>query len=155
MIKGRGRLYPRILESVRLRNTICVKRRLQDGTAPRPETVTDHLMRIRLAHECRAVTHRRSLAGKSRGREIETPPEKLDRAALADELTSTRSKHSFHLEKNSPEPLSELRIVRMMDGVILETDWRWYFRRHRPDGHRQCHATKCIHDLTIELRDGA
>src|ERR1700686_854906 len=155
MIKRRGRLYTRVLEAGRLRNTIRVERRLQDGAAPRPETVTDHLMRIRRAHECRAVTRRRSLARKSRDREIEAPPEKLDGAALADELTSTRGKHSFGLEKNAPEPIREFRIVRTMDGVILEADWRWYLHRHRPDLHRQCHATKCIHDLTIELRDGA
>src|ERR1700688_4145132 len=63
VIEGRGWLYRRAFETVRLRYAIGVERRFQDRAASGPEAVTDHFVRIRLLHPSRPIARRRRLAG--------------------------------------------------------------------------------------------
>src|SRR5258706_7367130 len=59
VIVGRVGLYAALLEPGWWRHGVGVEGRLQHGSAPRPEPMADHLVRIGVPHERRAVARRR------------------------------------------------------------------------------------------------
>src|SRR5262249_60637242 len=94
--------------------------------AARREAVADHLMRIRLANKRGPSARRRGAAGEARHREIEPAPEKMHRAALAEELASTTGEDALRLQHDSPHAVGVVGIVRVVNRVLLE----WNGMRH-------------------------
>jgi len=79
-------------------------------------------MRIRIAHEGGAIPRGRRPPGEARDRKIEASPEKLNGTALPDERRPRFREHAIDLDENAPEPVRELRIVRMMSRILVESN---------------------------------
>src|SRR5882672_1049844 len=97
-----------VLEPDGLRYGIAIEGRLEHRSASRPEPVADHFVRVRIAHERRALARRRGAAGKPRDGQIETAPEEMHRAALADERAARGAEYALDLHQDSPEPIGLL-----------------------------------------------
>jgi hypothetical protein len=111
-------------------------------------------VRIRVAHEVRAVARRRRSAREPRDRQVERTPEEMDRARLADEACPPLGEDRRDARKDLPAAVRRRRIVGVMDGVVLETNRIGNLDRHRPDAHAKAHALQQTHHLAIEIRYG-
>src|SRR5438270_1188935 len=99
-------------ESRRFRKGIRVERRSFEGFIPWPEATTDHFMRVGFA--CDQIgpwTFRGAPSRKAGHRQVETPPEKMDRAALAEKRGAELLKDLVYLSQDAPEAVS-------VDGVV-------------------------------------
>src|SRR5256714_6324785 len=143
----------RLLETRRFGDGVCI----EDGTGkhgvPWPESVTDHFVRIRIAHELRTFARRRTSSGKTGHREIEAAPEEMDRAALAHERAARDGEDAGYVHEDLPKLIRGDRVIGVMLEVLIEPDRRRDLDWHRPDLHCQRHVAEESHQLAIELRD--
>src|ERR1700721_639937 len=72
-------------------------------------------------------------ARKTGYREIETAPEKMDRAGLAEKAGAELFEHPVDAYKNLQKPLHGVRIVGGMLVIIRKPDWIRQFVRHVVD----------------------
>src|SRR5580658_4051677 len=97
---------------------------------------------------------RRSTAGEASTGEIESSPEKMDRAHFSDEAGAKDGDDSGGLQQNVPESLHVFRVICLVRVVLLKWDGLSYLNRHRPDVHRGGKRIECGHDLQVEVCDG-
>src|SRR5262249_9172140 len=102
------------------------------------ESCAAALVRLRLAHyENRSVRNtrmfRRAPPGKSRHRQVEASPEKMNRAAFADEPRPESPHHAVGLGQREPEAVRLIAVVRRMFEVLLERDRVFDFGRPGQD----------------------
>src|SRR5579859_4268427 len=125
---------------------------------PRPEPSTAHLVRIRLPHHpiCQvrhtARMQRRTPARKPRHRQIERPPEKVHRAAIAHKPRPKLPHHPPRPHQHSPEPIRCLRVILPMPLVLPERRSILQLTRHRPNPHPNPHLPNHPHKLPIKIR---
>ena len=79
---------------------------------------------------------RRCASRKTRDREIKTPPEKMDRAALAAETRTEFLEYAIALRQHLPETIGVFWIVGPMLVVLLKRDRTLNFVRRRVDRDR-------------------
>ena len=115
--------------------------------------MTDHFMRIRFAHEGRALPRRRGPARKTGEGQVEDAPEKMRGAGLADEGNLAAREDVINLTENAPEAIGEYLIVGSVRGVGLKSDGRSNLDRHRPNRDLQPHLAQQGHQLLIEIGD--
>src|SRR5262245_56671077 len=139
VIRGR-RLDGCVLHSCGLRYRIRVERGFEDGSAPRPEAMTDDFVRIRVAHEARALTRWCQASRESRHGEIEASPEEMHRARLADELRAPLGDDGRTAGKDLPASVRRFGVVGVMDRVVLEPDRIRDLHGHGPDANAESHA---------------
>src|SRR5271167_1261849 len=88
------------------RRGVTIERRRAETTVARPKSGADHFVRVRFAgNQVRASARRRGTPGKSRYRQIETSPEKMDRADFAQERRREFLEQTVGSRKNPPEPV--------------------------------------------------
>ncbi len=146
---------PRLFQAWRLWDGVRVEDRFRHLTVPRPEAVTDDLVRIRLAHERRTVARWRGPARKARHGEVEAAPEEMHRADLPVERASGGGEHPFDVDQDPPHPARVFGIVRPVNRVFVKADWRGDLDRYRPDLHRQLHLVERANDVPVEIGDAA
>ena len=78
----------------------------------------------------------------------------MHRTGLTDELASESFKYWLDANKNAPERIRGLRVVRVVDHIFIEADRVRYFYRHRPDLHIDAHPSESVQDESIEFRNG-
>src|SRR5437868_4097177 len=137
VVVGPFRADARLLETRWLRNGVRIEDRTRKHRVPWPESVADHFVRIRLAHEPRAVARRRPPSGKTGHREIEAAPEEMDGTALAHERAARDGEDARDVYENLPKLIRGDRVIGVMREVLIEPDGRRDLDRHRPDLHRQ------------------
>src|SRR5271156_4113819 len=87
---------------------VGIKYRTFHFASSRPESCTDAFVRITFArHEIGAGAFGRALPGEARHRQVEASPEKMDRAALADEVAAKFFKNGIHGNQDAPEGVRE------------------------------------------------
>src|SRR5258708_31057609 len=87
---------------------------------------------------------RRAAAGKTRHSEIETAPEKLQRAGLAEEAGAELLEHPIGIEKNLKKAPERVRVVGGVRVILREADRLRQFVRHLVD-----------HDVNAELGENS
>src|SRR5437588_9217809 len=92
---------------------------------------------------------RRGAAGKARHRQIETVPEEMHRAYLADEAGTKFIHHPIGLQQGQPEFLRVDRIILRMGTVPVERNRILYFTRHRPDADVDSETPEALHEFII------
>ena len=97
---------------------------------------------------------RRRSAREARRRQIETAPEEVDRAGLADEAGLEALQHAVGLAHRPPQQLRVARVVRAMPLVLVERNGVSDLDRMGRDGDVDAAASKPRHELAIEPRDG-
>src|SRR4051812_33862062 len=115
-------LHPMILEPHRLWICISIEGRLllAPQTGARPEARARELVRIRLLHHPIGTvryTSRvlwRGSSREARHRQVETAPEKVHRAHLANEARAKLGEYPLRLSHRAPKELHRLRIVARM-----------------------------------------
>ena len=93
-------------------------------------------------------------ARKTGYREIETAPEKMDRAGLAEKAGAELFEHPVDAYKNLQKPLHGVRIVGGMLVIIRKPDWIRQFVRHVVDGNVNAEFGERGHDRRVESRNG-
>src|ERR1700710_187061 len=94
-----------------------------ESPVSRPETAADYLMGIGFAGDrIRLFVHRRQLARKSRGRQIERTPEEMNRARFSNQPRAESLRHAIRIHQNAMEPFDGLFVVGGMVPVFIE--WR-------------------------------
>src|SRR5262245_32304460 len=104
-------------EPIRLWVSVGIEDRYGRGVAARPEPGAADFVRVGFADDkIRGVRHAlmfgRASPGKSRHCQIEAPPEKMNRAALADEPRPEPLHHAVSLRQREPEEMRMLAVVR-------------------------------------------
>ena len=77
----------------------------------------------------------------------------MDGTALPDELAAIAAQHALDLDEDAPEPVRGRRVVRAVDGVLVEPNRRLNLDRHRPNLHRERHLAEHAHDVAVEVGD--
>src|SRR5262249_18230070 len=99
------------------------------------------------------VWRRRGAAGKARHRQIETAPEEMHGACLADEAGTKFIHHAIGLQQGQPEFLCVDRIILRMGAVPFERNRVLYFTRHSPDLDVDPETLEALHEFIIEVSD--
>src|SRR5205814_6447 len=108
-VEGRTTGYRRVAEPWRLRIGVGIERGLRVRIAAGPEAGTADFVRIGLARDAvgqpghAARMQRRAPAGKARDGEIETAPEKMHRAHLAEKAGAEEAEDALDLDQGLPE----------------------------------------------------
>src|ERR1043166_6054361 len=142
-IIGRGvRFHFRFRKTFWFRVRVGIKNRLWYGIVTRPKSEATNFLRIRFARDRvrqmrnSARMRRRLPTGKSRYRQIETAPEKMDRTAFAAETRAKFFKDAIGLSQHAPEAIRVLGIVGTMLLVFVERNRIGNFVRQHVDLHR-------------------
>src|SRR5580692_9130600 len=115
--EGSPRPYAHGAKTFGLRIGIRIERGIIDRTAARPEAGAADLMRIGFAGDCvgkmrhAAGMARRAAARKARDREIETAPEEMHRASLAEKAGAELLEHPIDADENPEEAADGVGIV--------------------------------------------
>src|SRR5580693_5776415 len=108
---------------------------------PGPESGTDAFMRITFArYEIGAGAFGRAPPGKTRHRQVEASPEKMDRAALADEMAAKFLKYGIHTNQYPPECVREHRVVGLMRNIFGKGNRTGHFIGSGVDLHIDRHG---------------
>ena len=94
-------------------------------------------------------------AREPRDGEVEGAPEEVHGADLAEEPAAEHLEDAIHLDERPPEPLHLLAVVRRVLRVLLERDGVGDLHRHRPHGRGQPEPIEVLHQLGVEVGDGA
>src|SRR5207237_7676626 len=97
-----------------------------------------------------AGMRRRATARKTRYREIEAAPEKMQRTAFAAEPRTKFLENPICLQKHAPEPIGVFRIVCRMFLIAVERDRFQRFVRFHPDLYFNAELSQFTHHLTIK-----
>ena len=151
----RIRLHACILQARRFRRGVRIERWLQQRSAARPEAMADDFVRVRVALESRAVAWRRAATGKACHCQVETAPEEIHRAALADERATRLVKYTIDLHQDAPQATHVFGIVAVMLRVAVEPDRLRQFRGQGMDLHRQTHCRQHRQQFVVEIGDAA
>src|SRR3954453_7272585 len=95
----------------------------------------------------------RRTAGEPGHGEVETPPEKMDRAAFAAELGAELLEDPVALEQDAPETIGVFGVVGRIGFVLLKRDRRIDFVWCGVDPYRDIEHFEGLHDLPIESSD--
>src|ERR1700739_33899 len=93
-------------------------------------------------------------AGKTRYREIETAPEEMDRAGLAEEAGAELFEHPVDTDKNLQKPLHRVWIVGGMLVILRKPNRIRQFVRHVVDGNVNAEFGERGHDRRVESLNG-
>src|SRR5215469_3206622 len=93
----------------------------------------------------------RRTTGKSCHRQIETAPEKMDRAAFAAEPRAKFFEHPIGLKQNAPEPVRVFRIVGAMFLVTIERDRIRNFIRRDVDLDGDTDVAERTHHRSVKI----
>ncbi len=122
MVRCRGRINFRVGKSCRFRIGVGIKKRRGYGGVAGPKAEAAHFLRIcftrdriRQMRNSAGMRWRRA-SGKSRHGQIETTPEKMDRAAFAAEAGAKFLEDAIGLQEHAPEAVGIFR-DRMRDVV--------------------------------------
>src|SRR6476469_588602 len=94
---------------------------------------------------------RRSPSGKSRDREVKASPEKMHRAAFADESRAKLLEDPIGLQENAPEAVRVLGIIRGMFPIQWKRSPVFDFVRRSRDFHLQVQVTQSTYQALVEL----
>src|SRR5688500_8377316 len=95
---------------------------------------------------------RRAPAGKARYGQIETAPEKMDRAAFAAELRAELLEDAVALLKDAPEAVRIIGIVSRVFLVFFERNGRVDFVRRGVDLDLNLQFAQRLHHLAVKRR---
>ena len=104
----------------------------------------------------RTARMRRRRASREPGhRQIETAPEEVDGADLADEASPELMEHAVALHQAAPEPVDRLAVIAGVFDVLIEgrVEAR-HLDRHRPHPRRQPELVEVGHELVVEVGHG-
>src|SRR5580700_9595112 len=114
-------MNPRLFESLRLRSCIGIEDCILYIPAARPKAHAAHFVGVRFSrHRVRAWPFRGATAGKPRDRKVEAPPEKVYRAALANESRPELPKDRIRRQQDAPEFLNRCTIIRRVYAIFVE-----------------------------------
>src|ERR1041384_1235892 len=146
----------RAFQICRSRRGIRVEHRRIDCSAPGPEAVTDYLVRIRLAGDrIGAGALGSATAGEASDCEIEASPEKMDRAAFADEAGPELLEDAVNLNEYAPEAIRVFGVVRAVLFVLGEGNRLDNFIRLRVNVHHDLEGLQRVHHIRVKVRDRA
>src|SRR5215472_1753366 len=92
---------------------VGIESRLFDLSIARPKAATDHFVRVSLARQgIHVFWQRTKAAGEARHSQIKGTPEKLHRAAFADEPGPKHLEHSIAVDQDASKALNVLNVVR-------------------------------------------
>src|SRR5882724_7810026 len=97
---------------------------------------------------------RRAAAGKARHREVETAPEEMHRARLAQKSSAELLEHPVGARENPEKAPHGVAIIGGVSIVVRESDWIRQFIRHLVDDRVDAKFGKRRHDQGVEARDG-
>ena len=78
-------------------------------------------------------------SGKTRDRQVKTPPEEMHGTAFATKPGAKLFEHAIALDKSVPEPGGVFGIVSAMFFIFIERDRILNLVRRHIDGHKQFH----------------
>ncbi len=143
-------------EALQLRRHVGIERRTFDFSAAGPEADAAHFVGVSFAGDtvgARALGGQ--AAGKASHREVEAAPEKVHRAAFADEARPELVEDTIDGDEDLPEFADGLGIVRGVDAVFVKGNGIWYFHGHSPDFDPDSRGLQQRKEFAIEVRDGA
>ena len=155
----RVRPHLRRAEARWLRIGIGIERRIIDRAAARPEAGAADFVRIGFAgHRIGQIRHaagmaRRAPAGEARHREIETAPEEMHRARLAEEAGAELLEDAVAVHEDLQEAPDRVGIVGGMRGVLRKPDRVRQLVRHLVDGNGNAEFGKRGDRRGMEARD--
>ena len=136
-------------------------RALEGARSSWPEAAAPDFVRIGLArHPVREIRHaarmlRSPTAGEARHRQIETPPEEMRRAGLAEEGAAKPLQRHVGDQKDSPEAagrfLAGIPRARVSSGNGIGVG---DLDRHRPDADVNTQSRQPCEKLGVEIRNG-
>src|SRR5579883_3432754 len=143
-------------KAVGLRHRTGIKGRATDFSSSRPPACADYFVRISFARDgIRAGPLRSTASRKPRHAEVKAAPEEMHRAAFADEARAKLLKYRAEAQKDSPESLHVLCVVRGVEGVLIKADRVRYFYGHRPDMRVNAHGSERGHEFLVKIRHSA
>ena len=95
---------------------------------------------------------RRSSPRKTRDGKVGGAPEKVHRAAFADEASAKLFENPVSLYKNPPEPIGILAIIRAVSFVLVEADSVSNFVGFRVNLYVQFELRHFLHQARVESR---
>ena len=84
---------------------------------------------------------------------IEAAPPEMHRAYFADEARAKLLKDIVDANQRPPESIDVLGVVRLVNPILIETDWIWNLNRHRPNLYVHFQAMKRGKYFLIEVGD--
>src|SRR5271156_3449892 len=93
-------------------------------------------------------------AGEARDRQIETAPEEMDGAGLAEIAGAEQLEEAIHLDERAPEAMCGLGVIGGVDLVLRETDRVREFVRHFVDFHDNAQAAQEFHHRMVKPGNG-
>src|SRR5262249_17714149 len=146
-------------KAIRLGISIRIKGRVRHQIVAGPEACAADLVRIgllrdsvwQIGHSTRMK--RRPPAGKASDGKVETSPEEVNRAALADERGAELEEDAIDLREDAPMPLGKTTDVGRVARVVAETDRVGQLVGHIMDADFDSKIGEGPHDLGIEIAD--
>src|SRR5262249_41411347 len=121
----------------------------------RPKAMTNHFVRISLSGDGVGFrTFRRQPARKTSDGQVKTSPEKMYRAALADEARAKLLHYLVHLHEGTPKTIRIFRVIRSVNLVFFKANWIRYFDRHGPNLDLHAETVQRCHDFSVKIRYG-
>src|ERR1700722_19176336 len=113
---------------------IRIKHRARRIASARPPSNALNFMRVGFFCDfVRSGALGRAPPRKTRRRHVETTPEKMHRAGLADESPTKFFEYRIHGYQNPPKAIRVTGLVTPVSHVLIETNRIWYLHRHGPD----------------------
>jgi hypothetical protein len=97
----------------------------------------------------------RAFARKTGRGHVETSPEKMHRAGLADESAAKFLEYGIHGYQNPPKAICITGLVTRVSHVLIEANGIRYFDGHRPDFYIEPQGAQHFHELAIKSGDRA
>src|SRR5712671_6626195 len=136
MVEPRPRLYPLLCHARRFRSGIAIEGRAIDPRSARPPTRTDDFMGIRFPRDAiRPRTFWSTPAGESRHRQIETAPEEVYGATLAQKQRAKLLEHRVARSNDLPEAPRRIGIIGPVKSIFRERNRIRHFDRSGVDGN--------------------
>src|SRR6185437_8588032 len=96
---------------------------------------------------------RRRPAGEARHRKIETPPEEVHRARLAEEAAAEELEDAICLNEHAPERVCRARVIGGVDVIAREWNCVRDLVRRLDDAHVDAHAAQELEDPPVKVTD--
>src|SRR5687768_4189289 len=96
----------------------------------------------------------RSASREAGDGEVGRTPEKVYRAAFADEARAESGEDALALHEDAPEPVGVLGVVRTVNFILIERNRVGNFIGIAVDRHRQAEPLQLVHQPRVEPGDG-
>src|SRR6266516_2924031 len=142
-------------EAWRFRNRIRVERRRFERFVPWPKPSTDHFMRVGFTGDpISPFALGCASSRKARDRQVETPPEKMDRTALAEKRGAELLEDLVDLHQDAPEAVGIDGVLGGMHLIFITSNGMLHLTGHRIDRDLDPQGVQAGHEFPVKRSDG-